>query len=184
MTAQERMAKIEKLISFYKNDNVNYVAVDEAGRKHGVSVVVYRLNAPGVFILDGTQAGGLVALYREGLDRIHTILSQLDMVQLGEVSSGCDNPETFTVVDDTAEAVRGVLSGVIETHPLGALFDITVYDDNGHEVPPREYPPCIICEEDSSVCKKEHRHSDAEILDRIDTMLLVNGYYDEVDIAN
>ena len=179
MTNEERLAKVRGLISFYKDENVNYVAVDESGRKHDVSVVVYRLNVPGVFIPDSEQARGLVALYREGLDRIHIILSQLDMVQLGEVSSGCDNPETFTVVDDSADAVRGVLSGVIETHPLGALFDITVYDADGREVPPREYPPCIICDGDSSVCKKEHRHSDAEILDRIDTMLLVNGYYDE-----
>ncbi len=182
MTDQERMEKIGKLISFYKDDNVNYVDVDESGRKHSVSVVVYRLNAPGVFLLDAEQTSGLGALYQEGLDRIHTILSQLDMVQLGETSSGFDNPEVFTVVDDTAEAVRGVISGVIETHPLGALFDITVYDDGGREVPPREYPPCIICDEDSSVCKKEHRHSDAEILDRIGTMLLINGYYDEMDI--
>lgn len=184
MTEQKRLAKIGQLISFYKDDNVNYVSVDEAGRKHDVSVVIYRLNAPGVFIPDGARTGGLVALYHEGLERIHRILAQLDMVQLGEVSSGFDNPETFTVVDDTAEAVRGVLSGVIETHPLGALFDIAVYDADGREVPPREYPPCIICEEDSSLCKKEHRHSDAEILDRIDTMLLVNGYYDEIDITS
>ena len=106
MTNEERLAKVRDLISFYKDENVNYVAVDESGRKHDVSVVVYRLNVPGVFIPDSEQASGLVALYREGLDRIHIILSQLAMVQLGEVSSGCDNPETFTVVDDSADAVR------------------------------------------------------------------------------
>lgn len=45
------------------------------------------------------------------------------------------------MVDDRAEALRGVLSGVIETHPLGAVFDISVYDDTGSEALPRWQPP-------------------------------------------
>ena len=40
MTNEERLAKVRGLISFYKDENVNYVAVDESGRKHDVSVVV------------------------------------------------------------------------------------------------------------------------------------------------
>lgn len=177
MTNQERMEKVSGLVSFYKDANVNFVPLDENGREHGVTVVVYSLDIP-CLPLNEEQRRGLVRLYKEGLDRIHTILSQLDMVQLGESASGSDNPETFTVVDDNAKNVRGVLTGVAETHPLGAIFNITVYDDSGKVVPPRDYPPCIICDGDSRECKEEHRHGPEEILDRIDTMLLVNGYYD------
>lgn len=177
MTEQERSAKVRQLISFYKTDNKNFVPVDEKGREHAVTVIVYRLDLPPL-PLNREQERGVARLYQEGLDRIHTILAQLGMVQLGESSTGRDNPETFTVMDDGAEAVRGVLSGVIDTHPLGAVFDIAVYDGWGNEAPPRERTACIICDGDQAECKKQRRHGPEEILDRLDTLLLVNGYYD------
>ena len=177
MTNQERLEKVKQLIAFYKDENKNFVPVDERGREHAVAVIVYRLDLPEL-PLNREQERGAARLYREGLDRIHLILSQLNLVQLGECSVGRENPETFTVVDDGVEDLRGVLSGVMETHPLGAVFDISVYDDTGREALPRWQPPCILCDGDRAECKKKHRHRQEEILSRLDGMLLAKGYYD------
>lgn len=177
MTTQERLIKVRQLIAFYKDDNKNFVPVDERGREHAVAVAVYRLDLPEL-PLNREQERGVARLYQEGLDRVHITLSQLAMVQLGETSAGRENPETFTVVDDRGEALRGVLSGVIETHPLGAVFDISVYDDTGSEVMPRWQPPCVICGGDRAECKRQRRHGPEEILSRLDTLLLAKGYYD------
>lgn len=177
MTNQERLIKVKQLIAFYKDDNKNFVPVDERGQEHAVAVIVYRLDLPEL-PLNREQERGVAKLYQEGLDRIHLILSQLQLVQLGESSAGQENPETFTVVDDRAESLRGVLSGMIETHPLGAVFDISVYDDTGGEAMPRQQPPCIVCDGDRAECKKQRRHRQEEILSRLDTLLLAKGYYD------
>lgn len=82
MTEQERLIKVRQLIAFYKDDNKNFVPVDERGREHAVAVIVYRLDLPEL-PLSREQERGVARLYQEGLNRIHLTLSQLAMVQLG-----------------------------------------------------------------------------------------------------
>lgn len=79
--------------------------------------------------------------------------------------------EAFLLTSRTPEETKRIVVGIEDTHPLGRLFDIDVFDADGLPLgrqqlglPSRR---CLICDDDARVCMRAGRHDYAELLNKI-----------------
>lgn len=97
--------------------------------------------------------------------------------------------EGYWIVDEDALELKRELCNIEETHPLGRLFDIDVFNGSGMKdndiveaVPiPRTvigFPPrrCLLCEHEARWCMRNHSHTQEEIQQKITD--LVTSYND------
>lgn len=62
-----------------------------------------------------------------------------------------------------------------ETHPLGRLFDVDVYDEAGSGISREELGSpvrkCLICEKDAKLCGRSRSHTVKELYERIESII-------------
>ena len=65
------------------------------------------------------------------------------------------------------KALKTIALYIEETHPLGRLFDIDIYNGEGEKLSREDSDlaprPCLICEEDSFLCARNQAHSPEEL---------------------
>lgn len=89
-------------------------------------------------------------------------------------------PEGYILVEKSALDIKLFMIEIEEGHALGRLFDIDVFDKKNRQVTRKdlniEARKCLICKEDARVCMRERKHSQDELLDRVDE--IIKGYCD------
>ncbi len=83
--------------------------------------------------------------------------------------------EAFLLVSMSPVETKKVTCGIEENHPLGRLFDIDVFDAEGHPVPreavglqPRR---CMLCENEARWCMRNRTHTQEELHNHIKSLI-------------
>lgn len=87
--------------------------------------------------------------------------------------------EAFCMIAMPPDDVKRTACSIEDSHPLGRLFDIDVFADDGMPLTRTQYGlparRCIICGDDARACMRTRRHDYQELLDII--QLRVNEFY-------
>ncbi len=71
--------------------------------------------------------------------------------------------------------VKKITADLEETHPLGRLFDIDVYDGNGRGISREELGisprKCLICGRDAKICGRSRSHGAEELYKRVEEII-------------
>lgn len=83
--------------------------------------------------------------------------------------------EAFFMVDDSPEAAKRVACDIEDSHALGRLFDIDVFDAAARPLSRtmvgRQPRRCLICGEEARVCMRTRKHSYTELDARINQLI-------------
>ncbi|AOY74934.1 citrate lyase holo-[acyl-carrier protein] synthase [Clostridium formicaceticum] len=86
-----------------------------------------------------------------------------------EVLSGADGKSLLMVVQLTSLEAKKIAIDIESNHPLGRVFDIDVYKEDGTSIGRGEVGlesrRCFLCGEDARVCMRVKNHSLEEVLD-------------------
>jgi len=138
-------------------------------RHSGSITVALGMNIPGPI----KTGDGIVKAFREGCGKLRAMFEQAGMIveEMVILEEQAGNVACFSVsgMDDVdlAWMIKKMTVDLEETHPLGRLFDIDVYDAAGAAfsrsqlgVPGRR---CLLCDEDAKVCGRSRQHSVEEL---------------------
>ncbi len=83
--------------------------------------------------------------------------------------------EAFLLVSMSACEAKKVTCGIEETHPLGRLFDIDVFDAEGlpvsRETVGLEARRCMLCEHEARWCMRNRTHTQEELHNHINSLI-------------
>lgn len=83
--------------------------------------------------------------------------------------------ELFLVTTMSQEKAKIAACEIEDTHPLGRLFDIDVFDAHGVPIKRESvgYAPrrCLICDNESRYCMRNRSHTSAQLMSKINSMI-------------
>lgn len=84
--------------------------------------------------------------------------------------------EAYYIIDKHPFELKKATCLIEEEHPLGRLFDIDIMGKEGQPITRQEvgFPPrkCLICEKESRFCMRNFTHSQEELRDKINEMIV------------
>jgi len=132
----------------------------------GMNIPGPRKTSPGIFL--AFSAGG------EELDRLF-MEHGLTVTEETVVKEKAGYLKLYAVKSQDPLFVKKITIYMEETHPLGRLFDIDVYDETGNGIGRAElgYPVrrCLICEKDAKLCGRSRSHTVEELYGRVESMI-------------
>ena len=139
---------------------------------YGGLAVTLQLNIPGANKDKDIYRKTLLSCYQE-------VKSMFDNkgipINYDKVQFFITGPEAILIVDSRVPHLKELMIHIEETHPLGRLFDIDVFNHNGEpysrtclKKTPRS---CYICGESAKVCARSRKHEVSEIIKCIDLMM-------------
>ena len=106
---------------------------------------------------------------------ISALLDQRVREELGEsilyreAETTAEGPVVLYCLGVEATEVKLASIEIEETHPLGRLVDLDVYDQHGRALHRRDFGSnarkCFLCSRDAKICAREENHSQKELLD-------------------
>lgn len=136
-------------------------------------VVVFTLNIPGTEkdspFYEGVHKSGetafTAALQERGVEILHS------RVEYG----ACGREVFFVISSRDARLLKEICFSIEENHPLGRIFDLDVYDEEGNPYhrsdigqDPRR---CFLCDAPAAECARSRRHSLEELSRYIDSRI-------------
>lgn len=84
--------------------------------------------------------------------------------------------EAYYIIDREPFELKKATCLIEEEHPLGRLFDIDIISQEGQPITRQEvgFPPrrCLICEKESRFCMRNFTHSQEELKNKINEMIV------------
>lgn len=128
--------------------------------KYKASLVSFTLNTPGI-IKDNDMYRDI---HKEGMASIIGLLRENHIgILYKEAISKATGNEGYILVDFEATKVKVLLIGLEESHPLGRIFDMDVFDKDHKQISrtdlnlgPRK---CLICSKPARTCIREASHT-------------------------
>lgn len=142
--------------------------IDKLCKAYGKSVIAAKMNIPGPAKSHPLYTLALDVCHGEIRDRLNqqrtTVL--YDAIQKTEMG------DTFyLVVDLDAIALKQICMTIEESHTLGRLFDIDVYDAEGLSLSRNDngqnQRKCLLCEETAHACARSRKHQLDELINHI-----------------
>lgn len=85
-------------------------------------------------------------------------------IEVRDLSTGY---EAYLVVSAEPLVAKELSCAIEDSHPLGRLFDIDVFDHQGRHISReqvgRDARKCLLCEHESRWCMRNHTHSQGEL---------------------
>jgi holo-ACP synthase len=167
----EENVTLDEMLSFREKK----VSMQEAlHKKHeedtivalGMNIPGPRKTSPGIFL--AFSAGG------EALNRLF-LEHGLTVTEETVVKEKAGYLKLYAVKSQAPLFVKKITIHMEETHPLGRLFDIDVYDKAGNGIGRAElgYPVrrCLMCEKDAKLCGRSRSHTVEELYGRVESMI-------------
>lgn len=170
VTLDEMLSFREKKVSMQealhkKHEEATIVAL-------GMNIPGPRKTSPGIF--QAFSAGG------EALNRLF-LEHGLTVTEETVVKEKAGYLKLYAVKSQDPLFVKKITIHIEETHPLGRLFDIDVYDEAGNGIGRAVlgYPVrrCLICEKDAKLCGRSRSHTVEELYGRVESM--INSWLNE-----
>jgi len=135
-------------------------------KEYGIPLVFLRVNYPGLNKINEITRGIIKNVY---VDFIKTLNEEVHLELYNETSEG---PNYTALINCDGYILKKIAATFEETHPLGRLVDIDVYDSNGYKnisrndlkMPLRK---CFLCSKDAFVCIREKNHTEKDLVDYI-----------------
>jgi holo-ACP synthase len=126
------------------------------------SLITFVLNIPGVV----KQSEKFKALHNRGMKLLQGLFSVSKLLFCASFHKNAGS-EGYLCLDVDAVTVKRKSLTLEETHTLGRLFDIDVFDSFGNPISRTKlgYPTrkCLICNDDAKVCIRVSRHGPEEL---------------------
>lgn len=137
-------------------------------------LVCFTMNIPGPVKLDRDI---LIGFYVGNWLFRRTLTGQPILYkELCKKSTGC---EGYYVVDMPVRELKILAMEIEDTHPIGRLFDIDVFDTDGNKLdreslgaPKRK---CLLCDKDAAVCARSRAHSLEQLQDKTGFLLYLSA---------
>ncbi|MDR2023206.1 MAG: citrate lyase holo-[acyl-carrier protein] synthase [Hungatella sp.] len=167
----EENVTLDEMLSFREKK----VRMQETLQKNhdGATIVALGMNIPGP---RKTSPGILLAFSAGGeeLDRLFTEHG-LTVMEETVVEEKAGYFKLYAVKSPDPLYVKKITVQMEETHPLGRLFDIDVYDRAENGVSREELGSpvrkCLICEKDAKLCGRSRSHTVKELYGRIESII-------------
>ena len=83
--------------------------------------------------------------------------------------------ELYMVTSLSRNDAKALACDIEDTHPLGRLFDIDVFDANGIPIKRESvgYAPrkCLLCDNESRYCMRNRSHTPQQLMKKINSMI-------------
>ena len=135
------------------------------------SLISFTLNTPGI-VKDNEMYR---EIHKEGLKAIINILDSkgISMIYQDEINKSTGS-EGYIAVDFDAVKVKKILIELEESHPLGRIFDIDVFDKNHNQISRSDLNKgsrsCLLCNKNARICIREKNHTIEELYARIEDL--------------
>ena len=146
-------------------------------RHSGSITVALGMNIPGPHKTDDE----IVKAFREGCRTLREMLEQADMSveESAVLEEQAGNAACFSVSGtddvDLVRIIKKMMVDLEETHPLGRLFDIDVYDASGAAFGRSQLGAqvrrCLLCDGAAKVCGRSRQHSVEELQRRVQEII-------------
>lgn len=151
------------------------VKVQENLRKSHAGEVIAALgmNIPG----PKKTSPGILLAFEEGVRTLDELFADngLDVTEEILVKKRAGYLKIYSVRCSDAIFVKNITIRAEETHPLGRLFDIDVYDAKGdgisRELLGAPVRKCLICGRDAKVCGRSRSHEVGELYQCVENMI-------------
>lgn len=160
---------IEILDSKERRANKQSILID----KYKKSLISFTLNIPGR-VKDNKVYRDI---HIEGMKVIEDYLksANIEIVykEEGEHSTG---REGYIVADKDGNALKLLTIDIEETHPLGRIFDIDIFNKQNEQISRSDLEntgrKCLLCDNDARVCMRMKTHTYEELIQSIDDIWL------------
>lgn len=133
------------------------------------SLISFTLNIPGI-IKDSPQYS---KIHKNGMEEIINYLEtrHCELKYIEEINKTTGS-EGYLSVNIDSTRLKKLMVEIENTHPLGRIFDIDVFDKDHNQMSRSdlglESRRCLICNKDARVCMREKNHSYEELISRIE----------------
>ncbi len=164
----ERYVDLEEMLSFRENK----VRIQEELReKHkGMVTMALAMNIPGPV----KTSPDILLAFEEGTKMLEQAVSDagISMKERIRVSENAGYMEFYALDSFNPAAVKELAVRLEETHPLGRLWDIDVYDKDGAGIS-REFlsepvRKCLICGQDAKGCARNRTHTVEDLIREVE----------------
>lgn len=167
----DKYVSLEEIL-FFREEKVR---IQEELRKkyEGSTVVALGMNIPG----PRKTSEGILLAFNAGIEALSQMLAQQGMEIMEEIVLKKKEGylKIYAVKCRDFLSVKKIAVQLEETHPLGRLFDIDVYDGEGRGISREEFGlgvrKCLICETDAKLCGRNRSHSVEELYSRVEDMI-------------
>jgi len=167
----EENVTLEEMLSFREKK----VSMQEAlHKKHEeATIVALGMNIPG----PRKTSPGIFQAFSAGEEELDRLFLEHGLAVMEEtvVKEKAGYIKLYAVKSQDSLFVKKITIHMEETHPLGRLFDIDVYDEAGNGIGRAElgYPVrrCLICETDAKLCGRSRSHTVEELYGRVESMI-------------
>ncbi|WP_434636554.1 citrate lyase holo-[acyl-carrier protein] synthase [Klebsiella sp. I138] len=81
-------------------------------------------------------------------------------------------PEALWCVEHSASDVNALCTELVQTHPLGRLWNIEVIcPQQGQLMQDESAGRCLLCDDAAQTCERQHRHDAAEVAAHVEQMI-------------
>lgn len=133
------------------------------------SLISFTLNIPGIVKDSHTYR----LIHKVGMEEITKSLEMRnsELKYIEKINKITGN-EGYLSVDMDSSILKELMVDIENTHPLGRIFDIDVFDKDHTQMSRSdlglESRRCLICNKDARVCMREKNHSYEELISRIE----------------
>ena len=160
----ETLVTVKEMLAFREEK----VRIQEEIRRHqpGGCVITLAMNIPGPKKTDEF----IRMAFEEGVRAVESGLTQIeiDIRERKSISGKTGSVIFYGISFKDAPFLKRMTVCLEETHPLGRLFDIDVYDTEGKGISRNELGlderRCLLCHENAKICARSRKHSLEELL--------------------
>lgn len=135
------------------------------------SLISFTLNTPGI-LKDNEMYR---EIHKEGMGSIVNFLldNDIKIIYKEEINKSTGS-EGYIVVDLDSLKLKRLLIDLEESHPMGRIFDIDVFDSDHNQISRSNFNinprKCILCHKDARVCIREKNHTMEELYSSIESL--------------
>ncbi|WP_333650976.1 citrate lyase holo-[acyl-carrier protein] synthase [Lacrimispora sp.] len=167
----EEYVTLEEMLCF-REEKVR-IQEELRDRHPGEAVVALGMNIPG----PKKTSPHILLAFEEGEKTLDRLFPEkgLEVSEETEIKEKAGYLRFYSVKCPDALFIKSLMIQVEESHPLGRLFDIDVYDADGRGIgrgalgaSPRK---CLICGQDAKVCGRSRSHGLEELCEHVENMI-------------
>jgi len=102
-------------------------------------------------------------------------VNDIELVSQEKYSSDCGPELLISAGNIKPEALKRVMVTAEDSHPLGRLFDIDVFDEQGQPLSRDSYGlprrKCFVCGNDAKICARSRAHPLPALIDKMSEMI-------------
>lgn len=140
-------------------------------KKYKSSLISFTLNTPGI-VKDNEMYRGI---HKEGMSSLVNFLldNNIKIIYKEEINKSTGS-EGYIVVDLDSLKLKEFLIDLEESHPMGRIFDIDVFDSDHNQISRSNFNisprKCILCHKDARVCIRQKNHTMEELYSSIESL--------------